>query len=428
MKMLKRGLKLSRSAIITLKREGIRSFFRKTLKYLDIRRTELFQDRKFYFAALRKGIRPKIDENDFQVLIISEGGEEKGTTRYRAFHKKRQLNLYGIRCKVAPYIIPTDILNHDLIILHRIAYDDRVKRLFDRIRQLKKIAIFDVDDLIFKPDLIPWIRSICSEWPQEEADSFCNQIEKYSQTLERCDYVLTSTDFLSRLIEKRGKKVFIIRNSLSDELIDISEHVSNPRKRSKKEIVLGYLSGTTTHKRDFGEITDALLYILKKYNRVYLHIAGHLTLNEAFTKFKDRIKQTLFVPWKKLPSIISSLDINLAPLEVNNPFCQAKSELKYFEAAICGIPTVASKTDSYQYAITPGVNGFLASTTKEWRENLELLINDKRLRNRIGQKAKEDVLLRYSPLNRGKELVETLKMIIRDRNKNILKMARSEKR
>ena len=37
-------------------------------------------------------------------------------------------------------------------------------------------------------------------------------------------------------------------------------------------------------------------------------------------------------------------DINLAPLEVGNPFCEAKSQLKFFEAGLVNCTTIASPT------------------------------------------------------------------------------------
>ena len=53
------------------------------------------------------------------------------------------------------------------------------------------------------------------------------------------------------------------------------------------------------------------------------------------------------MPWRKLPEIQVQFDINLAPLEIDNPFGQSKSEIKYVEAALLRVPTIASPSDSY---------------------------------------------------------------------------------
>ena len=44
----------------------------------------------------------------------------------------------------------------------------------------------------------------------------------------------------------------------------------------------------------------------------------------------------------------------------------SKSELKFFEAGILGIPTVAAATQTFREAIDDGVDGFVASSAEEW--------------------------------------------------------------
>ena len=96
----------------------------------------------------------------------------------------------------------------------------------------------------------------------------------------------------------------------------------------------------------------------------------------ALAQFGDRIRQSPLVPWAEFLPLLNSLDINLAPLEPENPFCRSKSEIKYTEAALLGIPTVASRIDALEYAIREGTTGFLAGTTDEWVTALERLVTD----------------------------------------------------
>ena len=67
------------------------------------------------------------------------------------------------------------------------------------------------------------------------------------------------------------------------------------------------------------------------------------------------------------------MDINIIPLVIN-PFTEAKSDLKYYEAALVEVPSVASPTAVYQSAIEHGSNGFLARTSDDWYEALRNLI------------------------------------------------------
>ncbi|KKU54751.1 MAG: Glycosyl transferase group 1 [Candidatus Moranbacteria bacterium GW2011_GWE2_47_10] len=89
------------------------------------------------------------------------------------------------------------------------------------------------------------------------------------------------------------------------------------------------------------------------------------------------------------------MDINIVPLELGNPFCEAKSELKFFEAGIVGVPTVAVANRTFSEAIEEGVDGFLAKDTQQWIEKLELLILDANLRKEMGKKARGKASSKY---------------------------------
>ncbi len=115
--------------------------------------------------------------------------------------------------------------------------------------------------------------------------------------------------------------------------------------------------------------------------------------------------------WQELSHLVAQVDINLAPLELENPFCQAKSEIKYSEAALVGVPTIASPTDAFAYAIESGVNGLLAADDEAWLAALTLLIENEEERRRIGETARQRVYAEYTPEVRSQTLVATLAQI-----------------
>jgi O-antigen biosynthesis protein len=141
-------------------------------------------------------------------------------------------------------------------------------------------------------------------------------------------------------------------------------------------------------------------------------LVGHLDVPECLLCFSSQIEIQPLIPWEQLPTLSSQTSINLAPLEMNNPFTASKSELKYFEAGLLGIPTVASNVPPFQSAIRHGENGFLCSSTTEWIDTLDLLITDSELRARVGTNARHDVLRRYTTRARAPELRHTLAGIL----------------
>lgn len=96
---------------------------------------------------------------------------------------------------------------------------------------------------------------------------------------------------------------------------------------------------------------------MEKYPTLELHVVGELDVPKEMEPYRSRIVARPFVDWKKLPQLIASLDINLAPLE-QSIFNEAKSENKWVEAALVKVPTVASDVGAFARMIEDGQTGF----------------------------------------------------------------------
>jgi hypothetical protein len=115
------------------------------------------------------------------------------------------------------------------------------------------------------------------------------------------------------------------------------------------------------------------------------------------------------LPWTDLPGKLRDLDVNLAPLVPGTPFNEAKSAIKWLEAALVETPTVAFPTQPFREAIENGRTGLLASTHLEWVVALESLLDDALLRRRIGTQARREALLRWGPHLQADRYVEILR-------------------
>lgn len=339
------------------------------------------------------------------------------TVRYRCDHPQEQLVRQGLQsasCLWTDLRVFGRVLDYDIFVLHRVMYAGLVPELLDVLARLGKVAIFDTDDLVFEPGLTRH-DSLLSAMPPERARLWQQNIRLHLETLERCDYALAPTEYLAERLARRGKQSFVHRNALNVELLKLSnaayqdhwQRQASP-DREKESVRIAYFSGSPSHDRDFALVEPVLQRLMERYPQVRLSVFGYLSLGDDWARFEDRVEQVPFMPWQELPQAIGRVDINLAPLELENPYCQSKSELKYFEAGVVGVPTVASPTQAFQFAIQHGENGLLSSTPEEWYANLETLILDPARRREMGEAARRHVLAHYTPDVRGEELVSTL--------------------
>lgn len=343
-------------------------------------------------------------------------GCKAGTTfEYRVLQKQEQLALYGVKSVAQQNLSYSEetlkeALSCDLVYLYRVAYSPFVEELIQQARGRHIPIIFGVDDLVFDPNVV---NDPVKKMPHDRAALYYEGSWRYRQTLLASDYAVAATEYLTGLARHHGKPAFVHRNGLSQWMIEAAESLVPQRteRAERDRLIIGYVSGTATHDRDFLEASPALAQILVRYPQVELHILGPLAVPPELESFGDRVRNLPLAPWREVLPILNTFDINLAPLQYGNPFCHAKSEVKYIEASPLGIPTVASRIDAFEFAIHDGENGFLAGDTEEWVTKLERLINDPALRRRMGEAARADVMARYAPEVLGQELVRTLETV-----------------
>jgi len=347
--------------------------------------------------------------SDFEVILYGGSGTENGSYRYRVLNLKEQLDYAGIKSKIVTNLNSvTKMANgvKKLLILHRVAWDSEISSVVKFAKKNSIPLVYDIDDYVFDPKINKLVRGV-EVLSDEQKKEYSLSVERYRRALLSCDFAMTSTAFLKEVIEKEGIPSFVHRNALSNEQTEISEKIKDKSNKSN-EIIIGYFSGTHTHNYDFLECSEAIMEILEEFKNVKLLIVGPLDLPDNFRKFSNQIIRKELVPWRKLPNLLAGIDINLAPLEMNNPFCEAKSELKFFEAGIVKVPTIASPNESFRNLIRNYENGFLASNKSEWLRFLKEIIENGELRKKIADKSLKETYEKYTLKSRKNEIKSLL--------------------
>lgn len=364
---------LATKSLESIKEDGIKDFIKKANNYVSIRR------KKIAFASVK------------DVLIIN-GCYLPHPSRYRVDHQIEQLEAYGLSANHVNYDhLTLDILKYyRCFIFYRCPMTSVIKKFITMAKSENKKVFFDVDDLVIDTKYTNNIKYI-KEMSKEEKKLYDDGVNRMKETFKMCDYAITSTDALAKELKKYGKEVFVNRNMASEEMTALSIKANNQIKKDESKVIIGYLSGSITHNDDFNLILPVIVKLLKETDNLYLQIAGILDVPEELKDYKNRIIVTPFVDWKKLPEIIASIDINLAPLE-DSIFNEAKSENKWVEAALCKTVTIASNIGAFKYAIKNGKTGVLCNNKNEWYVNLKKLIEDKKYRESIAETAYNEVV------------------------------------
>lgn len=296
----------------------------------------------------------------------------------------------------------------DACVLVRLRWSPEVDSLLGHLGALGKKVYWDVDDLVFDNRYLPLLMNTVSLDLSDEAtlDDWFGYVGRLDRVASVCDGHLCTNEYLAgKLREKYGKGVRIVPNLLNLEQAELSATLMRRSRRRGPGFRIGYFSGSPSHNNDFYTVAGEVAAFLRRHDDAHLRVVGFLDLPPAYASLAGagRITCEPLKPYTDLQESIWSVDVNLVPLIVND-FTHCKSELKYFEAAVVGVPTIASKIYSYKAAIRHGENGFLCDPG-EWLDTLEALYEGKGL---DADALAEEALDRYLNLRRRHDIEATL--------------------
>ncbi|MBT6433908.1 MAG: glycosyltransferase [Deltaproteobacteria bacterium] len=344
-----------------------------------------------------------------RIAVVSGcGGDSR---RYRCEHLLETLQILGGDGIIleAQQSLPADaanmLSNLEGIVFHRAAWSPQIQALVESAKKLKKFLIFDTDDLVFDVQEDPSQDKGVGRFGKGQA------VAEQFKTMQACQMVMTSTDFLKSRVESLGLSATTLRNGFSSQMLQSAE--ATRMRRSKEQIILGYASGTPTHDRDLQVIEQGLVWTLERYSQVHVHLMGYIRKPHSLSGFGSRVQRRPFVHWSDLPQRLRDIDINLAPFSQDSVFSKGKSALKHMEAALVAVPTIASPMPAYLNAIESGKNGLIAQSDVDWRDHLQLLIENTSARLALGNNAQKTVLERDSLEKRSivlRDILDSLRL------------------
>ena len=171
---------------------------------------------------------------------------------------------------------------------------------------------------------------------------------------------------------------------------------------SRSELSIGW-TGTFTTKA----YLDSIKHIIQK---ACIQHNLKLVLITNFDYHIEGIKMQV-IRWKESTEIedLQKIDIGLYPL-IPSDWALGKGGLKTLQYMSIGIPSIATNFGTSTKIITNQENGFLVNTDEEWLDAIEILVNNKILRDNLGNSARENVLKNYSINAVSKLYLDVLKL------------------
>ena len=394
---------------------------------------------KFYLRDTKGRSKKSGKEVDtiFGDVLFINGCFLPHPARYRVTHQREQILAGNMISEEIPYTELTldYIKRYRLFIFYRCPYTDMVGEFIKKAKEFNKTVLFDVDDLVIDTkytDNIPYLATMS----KEEKDNYDEGVHRMQRTLRLCDGAITTTEALAKELENYVPEVFVNRNTASDSMCSYSERALYERdvlpylersqieqksdKKLQKKLIkklasedkdivkIGYFSGSITHNDDINLILPILNKMMDKHENAHLYFVGELDIPTELEQYKERIHALPFVKWWELPSLIASVDINIAPLD-DTIFNAAKSENKWVEAALVKVPTIASSVGAMERMIQHGKTGLLCSTEQQWLDAFDLLIGDAKERKKLAERAYKFVHQYCTTIKTGTPLCEYLK-------------------
>jgi glycosyltransferase involved in cell wall biosynthesis len=252
-----------------------------------------------------------------------------------------------------------------------------VEALIAKIREAGACLLYSIDDNLLDLDLSGGFRSPFT----------LEQLTVIRLLAREADGLLVSTPALAERLRRLNPAIHILPNALDEQLFPGRPPREMPDRR---RLVIGYM-GTFTHDDDLYLMLEALR---AHAGDLELQMVGGISDTAILQGFQPLSIQVLnphghheYPDFARWMGSALQWDLGLAPLE-DTPFTHCKSDIKFLDYSVLGIPGIYSRVEAYRHTVQHDVTGWLVgNTVSEWRAGLAELIHRPDRRKRLAESA-----------------------------------------
>jgi glycosyltransferase involved in cell wall biosynthesis len=237
----------------------------------------------------------------------------------------------------------------------------------------RKKIIFDFDDAIWLPNTSANNKIAARiKWHQKTA-AICH-----------CAYkVSAGNSYLADYARQFNTQVVV-----NPTIIDTVYQHNQIKEQDTNPFVIGW-TGTHSTIGYLNEIIPLLQELEKEHRFTFL------VISDKPPEFK--LYSLQYLPWNKESEIkdLLRMNIGLMPL-TDDPWAKGKCGFKALQYMALGIPALVSPVGVNTEIVDHRVNGFICSSLHDWKQHIQILIQNTALRKQMGKAAREKVEKCYS--------------------------------
>lgn len=273
-------------------------------------------------------------------------------------------------------------------VLRQTGLDAILVRLATKANEQRIISLARDSDVVYvqKVTSLKFIKELCGKTNTPVVYDFVDAMwldhSGFNELLRTVNAVTTDNELIANYVKTINSNCTVVPDAPALEKFD--KRRSELASKRTDTIVLGWLGSRATAFNLY-QIWEALEELFPRYPQLHLRLVGTGDDLKRIPPF-EKVRFS-HVPWYNEDEMISEIfgmHIGLFPLQ-DLERCRMRGVLKATNYMCGEAAVVTSPVGQCVDVIQDGVNGMIASTTQEWIDKLELLINDAELRQRLTQ-------------------------------------------
>jgi len=265
----------------------------------------------------------------------------------------------------------------------------------------------------------PYLLEVNSPLVEEMGNKLLRSAARWirESQFKKCDGIITQTNTLRKIVSKfTDKPIFVVPNGADTRKFAPDKFSEKVRGKyaSKDEVLITFI-GAFKKWHGVHQIPKIAERLLGKHKNVKFLLVGGGPMYGAVKRMCERLRDKVTLPGvmesERIPEILASSDILIAPFDTSGYRALEKygfwwCPVKLFEYMASGKPIVSYDFEEVRNIVRGAGLLIMPGNLDQFIKNLETLIKDETLREKLGKKGRKIADKKYSWKGRAGEALK----------------------